>query len=138
MVKTKKATALDATVRTQLASLTLDVARLTKENERLTEDCKALRKTNVDLSNIIENDLKADLQVKILAKTDYKPSDLEPLTIEEMQKITETLGMAKPETGAASFKNIRAGNASERTGKLTVGSLKGLTRAEILALKGDF
>jgi hypothetical protein len=59
------------TIKTANAKLTLDNAHLTSVNTQLAEENKALR-TQLELSNsIIENDLKADLIMKIQAASDY-------------------------------------------------------------------
>jgi len=132
MTKTK----LDATVKTELARLTLDKANLTKRATELEEENKSLKRQNVQLANVIENDLKADLTVKIVALSDYKQSDLEDLKVEQLQTIHETLSRSK---GAdAVYKNIRAGTASQSNARNTVGSLYGKSRKEILEMEGEF
>ena len=132
----KTKTALDSTVKTQLAKLTLVNSRLQKEKEGYEEENKALKRQNVQLASVIENDLKADLKLQIMARSDYKESDLETLKIEQLQQISETLSMSKG-VDASSYKSIRAGTASEGKGMTTVGSLFGKTRDEILAMGGE-
>jgi len=127
--------ALDKTVKTQLSKLTLDVNRLTKENIAVKEENKALRKQTVQLAAVIETDLKTDLIVNIMAKSNYKKSDLEDLKVEQLQTIDETLSRGK---GDSVYKPIRAGTASQSSKRLTVGSLYGKTRNEILESGGDF
>jgi hypothetical protein len=134
--KPKTETATDSTVQVALASLTLDNGRLQKENVQLTDENKALKAQNVQLASVIENDLKADVKLKILARTDYKASDLEPLTIEQLQQIDVTLSRTKG-GDAATYKSIHAGNDSQ-AGRTTVGDLYGKTREQILAMQGDF
>jgi hypothetical protein len=125
---------LDATVQTQLASLTLENATMKKELDAKLEENKELKKQCVQLASVIENELKSDLMVKIMAKGDYKQADLEALKIEELQHIDETLSKVKG--ASAIFNPIRT--ASEPSdSRLTVGSLYGLTRAEILAKGGE-
>ena len=134
--KTGTKTATDQTVSVQLSSLTLDNARLTTENTRLMDENKALKAQNVELASVIETDLKSDLKVKIMAKSEFKEADLEPLKVEQLQQIDETLSKSK---GAASavYKPIRTtGDAA--VGRATVGNLYGKTRAEILKMGGDF
>ena len=133
----KPKTALDSTVKAQLASLTLTKNSLEKENQTLSEENKALKKQNVQLANVIENDLKAEVKVRILAMSGYKESDLEDLPIEQLQQIEETLSKAKG-AETASYKSIRAGGASEHAGHLTVGSLYQKSRKEILESEGEF
>lgn len=132
MAKTK----VDATVKTELARLTLDNANLTKRNVELEEETKSLKRQNVQLANVIENDLKADLTVKIMAKSDYKQSDLEELKVEQLQTIDETLSRSKGVDSV--YKPIRAGTASQSNARLTVGSLYNKSRKEILEMGGDF
>ncbi|MCJ7767858.1 hypothetical protein MUP79_05670 [Candidatus Bathyarchaeota archaeon] len=136
--KPKTETAMDSTVKVQLASITLDNARLTTENTRLADENKALKKQNVELASVIENDLKADLKLKVMAKSSFKESDLEPLKVEQLQQIDETLSRGKGiDTTTPSYKSIHAGNDAQ-TGRTTVGDLYGKTREQILAMKGDF
>ena len=132
MTETK--TDLDVTIKTQLASLLLENGNLKKTAEALTEDNKRLSKQCMQLATVIENELKSDLMIKIMAKGDYKQSDLEPLTIEQLQAIDATLTKAKGAT--ATYKPIRTGNDSTES-RMTVGSLYGKTRSEILASKGE-
>lgn len=132
-----KKTAIDATVQHQLSSLTIENEALKKRNSELDEENKALRKQNVQLCNVVDTDLKADKIVNIMAISDYKQSDLEDLDVEQLQQIQETLLRSKGADKTAVFKPIRTGAASE-TSRLTVGDLKGKSRAEILALGGDF
>jgi len=135
--KTKTDTALDSTVSVQLASITLDNARLQKENTALADENKALKAQNIQLASVIENDLKADLKLKIMSKTDYKDADLEPLKVEQLQQIDETLSRGRGIDSVASYKSIRAGNDSE-TGRMTIGNLYGKSRKEILDMEGNF
>lgn len=135
--KPKTETAIDSTVSVQLASITLDNGRLTTENKQLIEENKALKAQNIQLASVIETDLKADLKLKIMAMGDYKDSDLEPLKVEQMQQILETLSRGRGIDTVASYKSIHAGNDSE-TGRMTVGNLFNKTRKEILEMEGKF
>jgi hypothetical protein len=132
----EKETAIDSTVKVQLASLTLDNARFQKENTQLIEENKLLKKQNVELASVIENDLKADLKLKIMAKSDFKEADLEPLKVEQLQQIDETLSKSKG-GDSISYKPIRTGGDSS-LGRTTVGNLYGKTRKEILDSQGEF
>jgi len=130
----KKALASDTTVKAQLAQNALDIGKMHKEIERLTEENEAFRKQNVELASVIENDLKANLKLGIRARSTYTDADLESLNLEQLQTIDQTLSMGK---GASStFKSIRAGTASANKSRLTVGSTYGKTREQILAM-GD-
>lgn len=131
-----KETAIDATVGVQLASLTLDNARMQKENTQLIEENKLLKKQNVELASVIENDLKADLKLKIMSKSEFKEADLALLKVEQLQQIDETLSKSKG-ADSVSYKPIRTGSDSS-TGRLTAGNLFGKTRKEILDMQGDF
>ena len=132
MAKTK----MDATVKVELARLTLDNASLDKEVQHLRDENKGLKRQNIELASVIENDLKADLLVKIMAKSDYKQSDLETLKVEQLQTIDETLSRSKGVD--AIYKSIRTGTASESSARTTVGSLFNKTRKEILEMGGEF
>ena len=124
------------TVKVQLSKLTLDNNRLAKRVEELETENKEFRKQNVELATVIENDLKADLKLKIMAMSEFKESDLAQMSVEQLQTMDETLSKSK---GADSvYKPIRAGDTSTATGRLTVGSLYGKSRSEILASGGDF
>jgi hypothetical protein len=131
-----KETATDTTVSVQLASLTLDNARLQKENTEQKDEIKALKKQNIELASVIENDLKADLKLKIMAKSEFKEADLEPLKVEQLQQIDETLSKSKG-ADSISYKPIRTGNDSSE-GRTTVGSLYGKTRQQIIEMGGNF
>jgi len=139
MAKPKKATASDPTVNVQLASLTIDVERLKTELEAKTTENKALRKQNVELASVIENDLKADLKLKIRARSQYTDADLEQLSIEQLQQINETLMKGKGiDNSSVTYKSIRAGDTADHAGRLTIGSLYGKSRKEILESAGEF
>ena len=127
---------VDTTVKTELARLTLENAGLTKRVTEQEDEIKDLKRTNVQLAAVIENDLKADLKLKIMAKSDYKESDLTDLKVEQLQTIDETLSRSKGLD--AVYKPIRAGTASTSEGRLTVGSLYNKSRKEILEMGGEF
>jgi putative lipoic acid-binding regulatory protein len=126
---------VDTTVKTQLRSLTLDVARLNKENQQLTEESKGLKRQVVQLTNVIDTDLTSDLKMKILATGDYNEADLEDLKVEQLQTIHEILSKAKVK-GDTVYKPIRVGAATPARG--TIGNLFGKTRKEILEMGGEF
>jgi len=139
MNKPKVATASDPTVNARLASLTIDLERAKQDVDNLTTENKALRKQNVELASVIENDLKADLKLKVRARSKYTDADLESLTVEQLQQIDETLTKGKGiDNSIATFKSIRAGDAADHTGRLSVGSLYGKSRKEILESQGEF
>jgi hypothetical protein len=127
---------VDTNVKVELSRLSLDNANLTKEAKRLTEENKSLKRQCVQLASVIENDLKADLILKIMAKSDYKQSDLTDLKVEQLQTIDETLSRSKGLDSV--YKPIRAGTATEKSARTTVGSLYGKSRKEILEMGGDF
>jgi len=135
---TKKKVATDTTVKVQLASLTLDLATAKKTLDTLCVENKALRKQNVELASVIENDLKADLKLKIRARSKYTDADLEKLTVEQLQQIDETLSLGKGIDTSTPYKSIRAGDTADHAGRLTAGNLYGKTRKEILEMEGDF
>lgn len=125
MTKNKNETASD-TVRTQLASMSLQVAALTTERDRLANENVALKQTNIDLANVIETDLKSDIiqRIQAASKGKYQPNELQPLSIKELKNIEEVLVKSGAFDNAASFKSIRAGTAGfDHSNRLTVGSL---------------
>jgi len=124
------------TVKVQLAALTLENEQLKKRLTEKENENVVLRKQNVELASVIENDLKADLTLQIMAASDFKEADLENLSIEQLQTMVSTL--SKRKAGDAIFKPIRAGASTDKASRLTVGNLYGKTRAEILAMEGDF
>jgi len=132
----KTMTSHDA-VKTQLASLTLKTAELEKALDEVTLERDALKKQTVELASVIENDLKADLKLRIIAKSDFSEKDLETKTVQELQQIDEILSTSK-KGGDATYKPIRVGTASASDARMTVGSLFGKTRDEILKMGGDF
>jgi len=85
------------------------------------------------LASVIENDLKANLKLGIRAKSTYTDSDLETLTLEQLQTIDQTLSMGKGVD--STFKPIRVGRDTANKGRLTVGSTFGKTREQILAME---
>ena len=109
------------TVKTQLAAMTLSNREKEIALAALDEENKALKQQNVELAAVIENDLKADLTIKIMAASQYTNNDLANMTVEQLQSIHETLSHSKGYI--ASFKSIRAGNASAQISRLTVGDL---------------
>ena len=134
----KKQKAATDTVNVQLGTLTLDNAKLQKDIETLLEENKNLKKQIVELASVIENDLKADLKVKILAISDFKEAELEPLKAEQLQGILETLSKSKAGDTATSYKPIRTAGDSSDKGRTTVGNLFNKTRKEILEMGGEF
>ena len=136
MTDKQKETALDSTVQVQLASITLDNARLAKINTELADENTALKAQNIQLASVIETDLKADLKIKIMSKSDFKDSDLEPMKVEQLQQIDATLSRTRG-GDTASYKPIRTGSDSQ-AGRTTVGDLYGKTREQILAEGGNF
>jgi regulator of replication initiation timing len=129
-------TALDSNVQVTLSRLTLDNGKLQKELQNALEENKALKTQNVQLASVIETDLKTDLKLRIMAKSEFKESDLEPLTVEQLQQIDETLCKSKG-ADSVSYKSIHAGSDSQ-TGRTTVGSLYGKSHKEILDMGGNF
>jgi len=144
--KTDTTTSHDA-VKTQIDStnaltkalgdaVALKTKELQTELDKRLLEVDALKKQNIDLNNVIENDLKADLKMRIMAKSNLTQSDLEKKTVTELQQIDSILSVGK---GAdATYKNIRAGNATASDSRMTVGSLFGKTKEQILAMGGDF
>jgi len=139
MAKQKTATASDPTVNVRLASLTIDLERAKQDIDKLAAENKALRKQNVELASVIETDLKADLKLKVRARSQYTDADLENLTIEQLQQIDETLAKGKGiDNSSVAYKSIRAGDTADHAGLLTVGSLYGKKREDILKSEGEF
>lgn len=138
MTDKPKVTALNDSVKVQLSSMTLQLTELKKDYQRIENENKALKKQNVELASVIENDLKADLKVRIMARGEYKETDLEDLTVEQLQMVDETLSRSKGASATFPFKSINAGTASTGSGRMTVGNLYGKSRKEILESGGEF
>ena len=114
------------TVKTQLASASLQIASLTAERDMLKGENTTLKQQVIDLTNVVEQDLKSDLIVRIQAASQgkYQPNDLQPMPVERLKDIEEVLVKAGAFTNPATFKNIRAGAASfNHDARLTVGNL---------------
>lgn len=129
----KKAETASDTVKTQLAKMSIDNAALLSENTRLKDEITAIKQVNVDLANVIETDLKADIILKIQAasKGRYQPNELQPLSVEQLKNIEEVLLKSGAFEGTATFKSIRAGAAAfDHSARLTVGSLYKNPRGE--------
>jgi len=123
--KKKTETASD-TVKTQLAKFSIETAALRAENENLKVEIVALKQQNIDLANVIENDLKADIMVKVQAasKGRYTPNELQALNVEQLKNIEEVLFKAGAFEPSATYKSIRAGTTTfDHSARLTVGSL---------------
>lgn len=128
------------TYKTANAALALENAQLKNANEIAIAEAKALHQQLEQANSIIENDLKADLTLKIMAASEYREDDLLKMSPSQLQVIEETLSKSKGFAAAASqgvYKNIRAGNASANS-NLTVGNLYGKTPKEIQAMGGEF
>jgi hypothetical protein len=127
------------TYKTANAKLALEKSQLENTNTALATENEALRQQLGQANSIIENDLKADLIVRIQSASEYKEDELLSMTRTQLQTIEQTLSKGKtfdvPAMGK--YKSIRAGSASADS-KLTVGSLYGKTRSEILKMGGDF
>jgi hypothetical protein len=121
----KQETASD-TVKTQLAKFSIENAALLSENTSLKDENTALKQQNIDLANVIENDLKADIIIKIqgASKGRYQRNELQSLNIEQLKNIEEVLQKTGAFESTATFKSIRAGAATfDHSARLTVGSL---------------
>jgi len=125
------------TYKTANAKLALDKAHFEKLFTEASEENKVLRAQLEQSNNIIENDLKSDLIIRIQSASEYKETDLLSLSPSQLQTIEETLSKSKNFDVATSFKSIRAGSASTSS-NMTVGSLYGKTAKEIQAMGGDF
>jgi hypothetical protein len=127
------------TIKTANAQLAVDKAHFEKLYNQATEENKALRHQIEAANNIIENDLKADLILKIEAASEYKESDLLALSPTQLMTIEQTLAKGKNfESATATYKSIRAGSASAESANMTVGNLYGKSREEIIKMGGDF
>jgi len=121
--KSKKQEASSDTVKTQLATLSLQTATQKNTIQRLRKENDALKQHNSELASVIENDLKADLIIKIMAASKYSREELDKLPVEQLKNVEETL--SKTEGFAeATYKTIRAGTAGfDHSARLTVGDL---------------
>jgi hypothetical protein len=127
------------TYKTANAALALENAQLKNINTSLTSEATALRQQLEQANSIIENDLKADLILKIQSASEYQEADLLKMNPSQLQVIEETLSKGKNFNVASTgvYKSIRAGNASVDS-NLTVGNLYGKSREEIQKMGGDF
>jgi len=138
MSQTPKTEIASDTYKTANANLALENAHLKNQNEAMTAEIKDLQIQLEQTTTVIENDLKADLILKIQAASEYQETDLLKMTPLQLQTIEETLAKSK---GCAAqtqsgYKSIRAGNASAQQDRLTVGNLYGKTRQEIMQMEG--
>ena len=139
MSQTPKTEIASDTYKTANAALALENAQLKNANAAITEENNDLRTQLEQANTVIENDLKADLILKIQAASDYQEPDLLQMTPTQLQTIEETLAKSKGYATASQgsvYKSIRAGNASAEQDRLTVGNLYGKTREQILAMGG--
>ena len=123
---TKEIETASDTVRTQLAQFSLENAALTKQVERLTDENTVLKQQVIDTANVIENDLKSDIIVKIQAASHgkYQPNELQPMSLDKLKNIEEVLFKSGAFDSPELFKSIRTGSASfDHSNRLTVGSL---------------
>ena len=114
------------TVRTQLASMSLQVASLTKALETKETENIALKQQNIGLANVIETDLKSDfiLRIQAASKGKYQPNELQTMNIDQLKTIDEVLVKSGAFDSTATFKSIRAGSSGfDHSSRLTVGSL---------------
>jgi predicted nucleic acid-binding Zn-ribbon protein len=131
--KEKKQETASDTVKTQLAKFSIENAALLSENTRLKDEKTALMQQNIDLANVIENDLKADIIVKIqgASKGRYQRNELQSLNIEQLKNIEEVLQKTGAFESTTTFKSIRAGAAAfDHSARLTVGNLYKNPRGE--------
>jgi len=133
----KPTTTANETVASQLANATLRASEFKTRYLQKDAENKLLKRQLTEANKVIEGELRTDLMVHIQAKSDgFSKIELDNKSIQELQQIDATLAKAK---GVQStYKNIRAAGDSEQQGNLTVGSLYGLTRKEILAKGGEF
>ncbi len=118
-------------------AVALKTKQLQEELEQTKTERDALQKQNLELRNTIEGDLKADAIVRIMKKGDFKLADLETKKFHELQQIDAILSSAGKGLDPT-YKQIRVGNASQSDARGTVGNLYGKSKAEILAMGGDF
>ena len=130
MSEEKKTEIASETVKTQLASLTIANAQKDKLITELTAERDNLKLQLGEATAVIENDLKADITVRIMAASDYQTKDLETLSVQQLQAIEETLSKSKGFDVAGTYKSIRAGSASADVSRLTVGGSYGMTQEE--------
>lgn len=128
------------TYKTANAALALENTHLQNANAAYKEENEALRVQLEQANSIIENDLKADLIVRIQNASEYQESDLLQMNPTQLQTIEETLSKSKNfniNGNPANYKSIRAGNAASANSRLTVGNLYGKTREELMKIGGE-
>jgi len=96
------------------------------EPNALKEEKKVLRKTIKELTDqlkaandILEGQARAKLYAEILPRSRYTIEDLNPKSLEELQRIKITLDQAK----TANFKSIQFGSTDTDESEFTVGDL---------------
>jgi len=139
MTKHEKTTKTKTMVDSTKVADTLRIAKLTAENDAQTKEINELKRTLKSQNDILENKLKVDSILNIKAMSDYKDAELEALSIEDLQKLEVALTRSKGiDSSSVSYKSIRAGDSEDHAGRLTVGSLYGKSRKEILESAGEF
>lgn len=99
-------------VLTEVNALKEEKKVLEKTIEELTDQLKAA-------NDILEGQTRAKLYGEILPRSRYTVEDLNPKSLEELQRIKITLDQAK----TATFKSIRFGSSDTDESELTVGDL---------------
>jgi hypothetical protein len=141
MTKKKVATASQAkqNITSTNVADTLRIAKLTAQVDEQTTEIKELKRALKSQNDILENKLKVESILNIKTMSDYKDAELEALSIEDLQTLETALSRGKGiDSSRVAYKSIRAGDTADQAGQLTVGSLYGKSRKEILESEGEF
>lgn len=133
--------AVTKALKTQKAHNVADALKMEQQADKikeLTAEVAQLKGALTRYNNQLESELKADSITRIKVMSKYNDSELENLSIEELQAIEQALTKSKGLETTAVFKSIRAGDATAHSDNLTVGNLYGKSRKEILEMGGDF
>lgn len=136
--KTKTATASDPTVGSTLAKLSIENKELRTQNDMLIDDIKQLKRQLAESTAVIDTEIRAGFYQLLKGVTDFTQPELDAMSTEDLQKLCETFTRTKKDAKIP-FMSIRAGGDSEQPGAgLTVGSLYGMKREDILKSAGEY
>lgn len=130
--KRKTATASDPTVGSTLAKQAIELKEAKILIDSQTEEIQKLKRQLTESTAVIDNELRAGFYQMLLGSTDFTKAELDEMATEDLQKLCQTLSRTKRDAKTP-FLSIRAGGDADHPGnRLTVGSLYGIKRDEIL------
>jgi hypothetical protein len=130
----KTATATNPTVGADLALLRQENSELRVKNDKITKDLETVKKQLDEANTVIERELRETLYTRITGKSNYTREELDPRTVEELQKLdadlSRGLGAASQSSKTGRFNKIVSAGDSVAQG--TMPELYGKDRATIL------